>query len=99
MPAAPLSGQGGGAGPEVALHEDAVDPAAEFEADRREQPDLPEAEFGMKADRGEIAAIADDGDHLAVPVGGAARDELRQQRPAHTLPLRLRRDIDRIFDG
>ena len=68
---------------QAALHEDAVEPAAVFVAHGTQQPDLAEADGLVEFDRGGIAAVADDRDHLAVPEIFAARHQgAMRVRPA-----------------
>ncbi len=51
--------------PEAELHDHAVDPAAQLEPDRAQQRRALEAEALMQPDRGAVARVADDRDHLS----------------------------------
>src|SRR4026207_2159911 len=62
--------------PQRALHQHAVDPAAMLEADGLEGAGELEPAGAVQRDRGRIAGIADDRDHLARPKTGADLDPL-----------------------
>ena len=51
----------------------------------------------MQADGAGVAAIADDGHHLADADGLAGRDDPRQHRTADPAPLSVRRHIDAVL--
>src|SRR5580704_2192414 len=53
------------AGPELALHQDRIDPAAELEPHRAQGPDHAKAEPLVQGDRRDVRAVADHRDHLA----------------------------------
>src|SRR5947208_5273924 len=84
--------------PELPLHQDDIDPAAEFETDRRQYPDRGETEPLMQADRTERLAAADHRDHLPVAELAAPRDHLFQEGPAEAAADLAGLDIDRILD-
>src|SRR5260370_37009172 len=84
--------------PELPLHHDDIDPAAEFETDRRQYADRGETEPLMQADRAERLATADHRDHLAVAELAAPRDHLLEQGPAEAAADLAGLDIDRILD-
>src|SRR5215469_17909136 len=65
------------------LHVDRIDPAAEFEADPDEYPDLAKAQCGVQADRRQGLAAADHRDHLAIALFGNPVDHSREQRTAN----------------
>src|SRR3981081_4088066 len=81
------------------LHQYAVEPAAELEADRLEGADHAEAGGLMQRDRRRLRRIADHRDHL--PEGARLRLDQQpvEQRAPEAAPLYLRVDIDRILDG
>src|ERR1700704_5735515 len=83
---------------EPPLHQHAVEPTAEFEADAFERTDHLEAARGMEPDRGRLRGIANHGHHLALAERRALLDQHRQQRLADALPHRVLVDIDRILD-
>jgi len=62
--------------PERALHQHGIEPAAEFEADRLQRADVAESKARMQADRRDLRAVADDGDHLP-PVAPLAPREIQ----------------------
>src|SRR6478736_6193390 len=93
-----LLGKGRGSLSERTLHQDDVDPAAEFEPDRLESAHMGEPERFMKPDRGYRLPAADHGDHLAVSQRLAAREHLLQQRATDAAPHLSRVDIDRILE-
>ena len=68
---------------EFALHQDAVDPAAEFEPDRTENANLAKAEALMETDRRVIRAVADDGHDLPQSFGFAYGEQCRHQLPTN----------------
>src|SRR5207248_729105 len=82
---------------ELPLHQDDIDPPAEFETDRRQDPDRGETEPLMQADRAERLAAADHRDHLPVAELAAPRDHLFQQRSAEAAADFVGLDIDRIL--
>src|SRR5882762_6905041 len=67
---------------ELPLHHDDIDPAAEFETDRRQYAPMGETEPLMQADRAERLASADHRDHLPVAELTAPRDHLFQEGAA-----------------
>ena len=83
---------GGVAAAEMALHEHAVDPAAELEADRAQRADAQKSAGCMHADGRGVCAVADHRDDLAVaqaprsagsaPPGGAGPRRGRSRRGA-----------------
>src|SRR4051812_676433 len=75
-----LFGKGGGSLSERTLHQDDVDPAAEFEPDRLEYAHMGEPERFVKPDRRYGLTAADHGDHLAIAQRLAAPKHLLQQR-------------------
>src|SRR5258708_6012125 len=81
-----------------ALHQHAVEPAAELEADIVEGADQAEACGTVQLDRARIGGIPDDRDHLAEAALLRCDDQLLEQRAADSPTLRLRRDIDRVLD-
>src|SRR4051812_3707842 len=85
--------------PQRALHQHAVEPAAELEADILNGADHPKAAGGMEAYGGGLRRIADHRHHLAFAERRALLDQHRQQRPADALPDRILVDIDRVLDG
>jgi hypothetical protein len=86
-------------GPQRTLHQHAVEPAAELEADVLQGARHLEAAGGMEPDRRDLRAVADHRHHLALADLRAFLDQRRQQRLADTLPDRILVDIDRILDG
>src|SRR5438876_9225288 len=82
--------------PELPLHHDDIDPAAEFETDRRQYTHMGETEPLMQADRAGRLASADHRDHLPVAELAATRDHLFQQSPAEAAADLAGLDIDRI---
>src|SRR5207248_5263968 len=89
--------QGIRARPELPLHHNDIEPAAEFETDRRQNADRSETQPLMQADRAERLAAADHRDHLAVAELAAPRDHLFQQRSAEAAADFIGFDIDRIL--
>src|SRR5690606_23085914 len=98
-----LSRRGGWAGRlirrlvEQALHQGEIEPAAELDADLAHVADLPEAEFLVQADRGDILRLdgADHGVHAACPRTGDQRLEEGSANPP-AAPAGC--DIDRMLD-
>src|SRR5437899_11373869 len=68
--------------PKLPLHHDDIDPAAEFETDRRQYTHMGETEPLMQADRAGRLASAAHRDHLPVSEPAATRDPPLQQSPA-----------------
>src|SRR5687767_5020926 len=85
------------AGAERALHEHAVDPAAELEADRGQIPGGCEAEAAVQSDRSAVSAVADDGQHLSPRAALATSDELSEQCSADAASVEPAIDVDGIF--
>src|SRR6202035_3834945 len=74
--------QGIRARPELPLHHDDIDPAAELETDRGQHADMREAQRLVQTDRTGSFAPADHHHHLPVAELAATRDHLLQQGPA-----------------
>src|SRR5688500_17914783 len=84
---------------ERALHDHAVDPAAELEAHRPQCAGVRETEAAMERDRAGIRAVADHCDHLTPPSTLAARDQLAKKRRSDALATHALGDVDRVLDG
>src|SRR5215212_722795 len=93
-----LFGKGRGPLSERTLHQDDVNPAAEFEPDRLESAHMGEPERFVKPDRCYCLTAADHGDHLAVAQHLAAREHLLQQPATDAAPHFGGVDIDRILE-
>src|SRR5215510_4154233 len=91
--------QGGVADAEGPLHQDAVHPLPQFEADRRQHARPAEAKALMQGDRGLIAGVANHGHHLAEACLGAAIDQCPEGEPLDAEAAAIRGDIYRILDG
>ena len=63
------------------------------------RPDHLKAGPAVQADRSGIGGIADHRNHLPVIARHAVVDQSLQQLAADTLPMHLRRQVDRILDG
>src|ERR1700730_701607 len=81
------------------LHQDAVDPAAEFEPDRPQETGSRKPERLVQPDRRPLAAAADHGNHLAIAELAAAVEEGREQGPADAATDFRGVDVNRIFEG
>src|SRR5690606_9018008 len=91
-------GRGGGAAVHLKLHENGVEPAAEFVARPDEIARMAEARRLVQAHRSMvIRAIADHGEHLAKAQARAFGNEGIEQLPADAPPLRGGIDIDRVL--
>src|SRR5882762_10594767 len=84
---------------EGTLHQDDVDPAAEFAADGGQNADLRKAKCRVQADRRPSVAAADDRNHLAVAEFGAAVEEGSEQRPTDPASDFRGIDVDRVLQG
>src|SRR5271155_1575338 len=91
--------RGGCARPEGALHQDDVDPSAEFEPDRAQDTDLGETERLVQPNRRPVIAAPDDRDHLPVALLGTALEEAGEEPRSYPAPALRRIDIDRVFEG
>src|SRR5215469_11211414 len=81
------------------LHQNGVDPAAEFETDRGQNPAARETKRLVQANRGPLIAAPDDSDHLPISEFVTALDEPRKERPPDPAPEFRRIDINRILEG
>src|SRR5438445_11167279 len=70
-------------GTERSLHQDTVDPAAEFEPDRRQETGPGKTERLMQPQRRPLVAAADHGNHLAIAELAAAVEQGRKQGAAN----------------
>src|SRR5580700_2805879 len=84
---------------ECSLHQDAVDPAAEFEPDRGQKTGSAKTERLVQPDRRPLIAAADHGNHLAIAEFAAAFDQGRQQGSANAATDFRGVDVYRIFKG
>src|SRR5437762_1339699 len=84
---------------ERSLHQDAIDPIAEFEADRAQKTGSPKTEPLVQPDRRPLVAPADHGGHLAIAQFAAALEEGREQGSADALTDFGSVDVNRIFEG
>src|SRR5262245_55226214 len=91
--------QGGVADAERPLHQDAVHPAPQLEANGYQHPRPAEAKALMQGDRRLIAGIADHCHHLSEPCLGAAIDHCCKGEPPDAQPGAIRGDIHRILHG
>src|SRR4029450_7972787 len=87
----------GRAGPQRPLHQHAVEPTAELEADIVECADHAEAGGAMQLDGGNIGGIPDHRAPLPEPTHFCLGDQPLEQRAAYSAALRYRRDVDRIL--
>src|SRR5260370_33810038 len=83
---------------ERSLHQDTVDPAAEFEPDRRQETGSRKTERLVQPDRRPLVAAADHGNHLAIAELAAAVEEGREQGPANARTDFRGVDVNRIFE-
>ena len=90
---------GAGAFPQLLLHQHAVEPAVELEADRGEGADVAETRRLVQPDRGRLCRIADHRDHLPVAALLGFNEQPVEQRASDAAAMRLRCDVDRILDG
>ena len=60
---------------------------------------MAEAEGGVETDRGEVRAIAYDGDHLLPRAVGALSDELGEEGAADALALEIGVNVNGVFEG
>src|SRR5690349_12772216 len=86
------------AGPERSLHQNAVEPTPELEADIVEGADQAEAGGAMQLDRADVGGIADHCDHLPKSGQLGLADQPVEERAADPATLRRRGDVDRILD-
>jgi hypothetical protein len=82
-----------------ALHEDAVNPTPEFEADGGYDAAFFKSQTLVQAYRGLIGAVADDCHHAAIAQALAPGDKGGQQRSSEAAALVSRLDINRVFEG
>src|ERR1700756_1656801 len=75
--------RGACARPEGALHQDDVDPSAEFEPDRPQDTDLGEAERLVQPNQRPVNAAPDDRHHLPVALLGTALKETGEERRSY----------------
>src|SRR5580704_963347 len=87
------------AGTECSPHQDAVDPAAEFEPDRGQEAGSRKTERLVQPDRRPLVAAADHGNHLAIAEFAAAFDEGGEQGSANAATDFRGVDVNRIFEG
>ena len=80
------------------LHQHGVEPAAEFPSNRFERSNHSKAQGCVQRDRGMLGRIADDGDHLSEAARLGFGDHSIEQQTAQALPLRVRSNVDGIFD-
>src|SRR5207237_1862518 len=87
------------AGSERSLHQNAVEPTAELEADVVEGADQAEAGGAMQLDRTDVGGIPDDRDHLPKSAAFSLDDQPVEECAADPAALRCRGDVDRILDA
>lgn len=81
------------------LHEDGIEPAAEFPADRLEDAGVLETGSQMQADRCDVSAVSDNGDHLTPGPLFASLEKFTEKATSNTFTGMVRMKVDGVFEG
>src|SRR5207248_10777074 len=84
---------------EGSLHQDTIDPGAEFEPHCGQETDPRKTERLVQPDRRPLVAAADHGNHLAIAEFATALEEGREQGSADAATDFSNVDVNRIFEG
>jgi hypothetical protein len=81
------------------LHEDGIEPAAEFPADRLEDAGVLETGIQMQADRCDVSAVSDNGDHLTPGPLFASLEKFTEKAASYAFAGMVRMKVDGVFEG